>query len=666
MKLTGKIFLTFSLFSIIITLFTAIFVYYQLVGYIRNSVDDRLLSAAKIIYEQNPELAYPDDIIVEGKNHLPAYQKKLDRLNVFADAFSFKYIYLIKPLEDGNFLYILSSEDNAEMSAEELFTIYEKPPEELRIVCETQRPYITKKVYTDEYGTFISGFHPIIEDGKVVAVLGLDYDASYLNKLKNRGLLLLLFVVLVTLCIFLPIAYISSKRIVSPIKELTNAFTNVGDGNFEVKYTIKGSDEIAKLGEAFNKTQDDVKAHIKHLKTVTAEKERLNSELAIASVIQKDMLPGIFPKFSGNKFVKIYASMMAAKEVGGDFYDFFYLDESESKISFVIADVSGKGVPAALFMVVAKTLIKQQMLIHNDPAQALFRVNEILCNDNKHDMFVTVFVCSLDLITGKITYANAGHNAPLISLSGRPYEFLKLPKGMPLGMFPKSKYKNSSIHIINGDKLYLYTDGISEAMNEREDQFGNERLLEAANQYISMIPIDFDMAIHRKIAEFIGSAMQSDDMTAIAVQYKGTPLVKVKSFDKELIVDASMDEFQNVLKWVGECVEEEGYNEHLKIQINVVVEEIFVNIARYAYGKGKTGKAVLRLNLDTEKFVMQFEDEGMPFNPLIQKDIDMTAGIQERNIGGLGIHLVKKWMDEVTYERLIGKNILTVYKFIRR
>jgi sigma-B regulation protein RsbU (phosphoserine phosphatase) len=358
--------------------------------------------------------------------------------------------------------------------------------------------------------------------------------------------------------------------------------------------------------------------------------------------------------------------MVAAKEIGGDFYDFFYLDENESKIVFVIADVSGKGVPAALFMVIAKTLIKQQMLIHNNPAQAFFRVNELLCEENKHDMFITSLIFSLDLITGKMVYANAGHNAPLISFSGTPYEFLKLAKGVPLGIFPASKHKNLTIYLKNGDKLYLYTDGINEAMNKYDEQFGNARLLKTANEYISLNPIDFDMALRHRVAEFTGNAMQSDDMTSVAVHYKGTPLIKVKTFDKNFVFNASEDELSNMLERVGVCLNEAGYGEHLKIQINVVIEEIFVNIARYAYGKDKGGKVTARLSADKNKFVMQFEDEGTPFNPLVYKEVDMTAGIHERNIGGLGIHLVKKWMDEVTYERLIGKNILTVYKFIRR
>ncbi|MDR3113638.1 MAG: SpoIIE family protein phosphatase [Endomicrobium sp.] len=664
MKLTGKIFLIFSLFSLMISFFSYFLAYDQFIGFIRSGIDENMLNATKIIEAQNPSFSEPDKIIEEGKEHSPEYQKKLDGLNVFTAIFGFKYIYLVKPV-DGQFLYVLSSEDNKDMPEEELFTIYQKPPKELIEVCENQKETVTKKMYTDEYGTFLSCYRPIFKDGELAAVLGLDYDATHLKDLKSRGKKALVFVVVITLVIFLPLAYLSSRTIVEPLQQLTQAVENIGAGNFEFKYKIKGRDEVAKLGEAFNTAQDKLKTYIKNLKAVTADKERLNSELEIASLIQKDMLPSIFPKFSGNKLVNLYASMMAAKEVGGDFYDFFWLDENESKIVFVIADVSGKGVPAALFMVIAKTLIKQQMSINNDPAQTLYRVNNMLCEDNKHDMFVTALICSLDLITGKMSYANAGHNAPLISVSGKPYEFLKLEKGAPLGIFSQSRYKNCVVYLINGDKFYLYTDGINEAMNERDERFGNDRLLKTANENISLSPMDFDMSLRRKVAGFIGKAMQSDDMTSIAVNYKGTPITKVKKFDKELITDASESELDNVIKWISGYTDAAGYGVHLKTQIKVVAEELFVNIARYSYppSKESVGKTVVRLTALKDRFIMQFEDEGVPFNPLSYKTPEITANIHERTIGGLGIHLVKKWMDEVTYDRKLGKNQRTVYKF---
>jgi sigma-B regulation protein RsbU (phosphoserine phosphatase) len=213
--------------------------------------------------------------------------------------------------------------------------------------------------------------------------------------------------------------------------------------------------------------------------------------------------------------------MEPAKEVGGDFFDFFYLDDSETKIVFVIADVSGKGVPAALFMVIAKTLIKQQMLHSGDPADTLMQVNKILCEDNPRCMFVTTLICALDLLTGQMLYANGGHNPPLIARAGEPYQFMQLQKGIPPGMMEESRYKLSLTQLRPGDKLYLYTDGVNEAMNKAGEQFGNERFLHTANLFRDLPPEDFDKAVRNEARVFADGAEQSDDITTVAIAYTG-------------------------------------------------------------------------------------------------------------------------------------------------
>jgi sigma-B regulation protein RsbU (phosphoserine phosphatase) len=233
------------------------------------------------------------------------------------------------------------------------------------------------------------------------------------------------------------------------------------------------------------------------------------------------MLPRIFPKFTSSQWLDLYAKMAPAKEVGGDFYDFFYLDEKETKLVFVIADVSGKGVPAALFMVIAKTLIKQYMLHYGDPANALEQVNKVLNEDNPRSMFVTTFIASVDLQTGMSIYANGGHNPPLIAAAGKPYEFMQVKKGVPPGMIDMSKYKTCFLQLNAGDRLYLYTDGVNEAMNNEGEQWGNERFLEAANKYRELPPKAFDEAIRAEISAFANGTEQSDDITSVSILYKG-------------------------------------------------------------------------------------------------------------------------------------------------
>ncbi|MDR0409490.1 MAG: PP2C family protein-serine/threonine phosphatase, partial [Spirochaetaceae bacterium] len=275
----------------------------------------------------------------------------------------------------------------------------------------------------------------------------------------------------------------------------------------------------AELGNAFNAMVSDLKDYIHNLETVTAEKERINSELSVAASIQNDMLPRIFPKFSNHDQLNIHAKMDPAKQVGGDFYDFFYLDPEETKIAFAIADVSGKGVPAALFMVIAKTLLKTHMVQGLDPAETLRRVNNLLCEDNTQSMFVTVLLCTLDLKTGVLFYANGGHNPPLISLSGAPYRFMDVKKGLALGIFEDSKYKLCELQLHPGDKLYMYTDGVNEAMNNEGEQLGNERFLAKANEAWHLESDQFDVAIRQTIDSFSGDAEQSDDITTMTIVY---------------------------------------------------------------------------------------------------------------------------------------------------
>jgi sigma-B regulation protein RsbU (phosphoserine phosphatase) len=329
--------------------------------------------------------------------------------------------------------------------------------------------------------------------------------------------------------------------------------------------------------------------------------------------------------------------------------------------------VSGKGVPAALFMVIAKTLIKQQMLHSGDPANALMQVNKILCEDNPRCMFVTTLICALDLLTGQMLYANGGHNPPLIARVGEPYQFMQLQNGIPPGMMEESRYKLSLTRLRPGDKLYLYTDGVNEAMNKDGGQFGNERFLHTANLFRDLPPEDFDGAIRNEARVFVDGAEQSDDITTVAILYTGNGGEMGSGevqFDKEMTVAATIEELDRVIEWVMEILSAEECPPKICNQIEVAAEELFVNIASYAYG-GETSEVVISAGIRDGRFAMRFEDSGVAFNPLEQPDPDVTVAIEDRAIGGLGIFLTRKWMDEVVYERVADRNVLIIYKRIR-
>ncbi|GHV83510.1 hypothetical protein AGMMS50212_08500 [Spirochaetia bacterium] len=406
------------------------------------------------------------------------------------------------------------------------------------VVYKTKTVQTAKKPYSNAYGNMVSEFRPIMKGGAVATVLELDYDISFLDQVRRQARIALLVSLILAILLAGILAIVLSGSLTRPIGKLAAYARRIGEGDLDSKITIKGKDEIAELGTILSKMTTDIKEYINNLNRVTAEKERINSELNVASDIQNDMLPHISPTFSNNKRFSIFAKMEPAKEVGGDFYDFFYIDTAETKIVLVIADVSGKSVSAALFMVIAKTLIKQQMLHYGDPAAVLDHVNKVLCEDNPRCMFVTVFICSIDLTTGQMIYANGGHNPPLLARgeprtigsaetaeSNQPYQFIPLKKGIPLGMMETSQYKTSFLQLNYGDKLYLYTDGINEAMNIHDNQFGNDRFLETANKFRDLPPKEFDEAIRREVEGFVADAEQSDDITTLSMRYTGCQTV---------------------------------------------------------------------------------------------------------------------------------------------
>lgn len=245
---------------------------------------------------------------------------------------------------------------------------------------------------------------------------------------------------------------------------------------------------------------------------------RTEAEMNVASKIQQDMLPQIFPTFDARDDFSIHAMMQPAKEVGGDFYDFFFVDEN--KLALVIADVSGKGVPAALFMVIAKTLIKDQAQTGIDPADVFTKANNLLCESNGEGMFVTAFMGVLDLPTGQLTYVNAGHNKPLIK-QGDKYEWLEARPGFVLAGMEDVMYRQRTLQLKPGDKLYMYTDGVTEALNPNKDLYSDPRLLETINKAADMSVEETLPFIKNDIFTFANGADQADDITMLAIEYHG-------------------------------------------------------------------------------------------------------------------------------------------------
>ena len=472
------------------------------------------------------------------------------------------------------------------------------------------------------------------------------------NSLMMNAILAMVMIVLIAAVI----VYFISRTISKPIISLTETVKNTGEGDFDKKSEIDTRDEIGDLARGFNKMQGDLKLYTEHLKTVTADKERISAELNVAAQIQSDMLPQIFPPFPQKKEIDLFASMTPAKEVGGDFYDFFLVDDDH--MAMVIADVSGKGIPAALFMMVTKILINERTLSGDTPGQILTVVNDRICDHNDADMFVTVWLGILEISTGKITAANAGHDDPAIYRAGGEFAIVKNRHGPVIGAMGGMVYRDFTIDLQPGDKLFLYTDGLPEATDANEKMFTIDGMLKALNEAGDIPPKEILSAVWDSVGAFVGDAPQFDDLTMLCISYLGS-----KANEKTLTVPAVTDQLDEVTAFIDAFLEERGCSVKTQMQIDLSVEEVFVNIAHYAYPE-KEGDAEIRLSEADGVVTLVFADAGIPYDPLQREDPDVTLSAEERKIGGLGILLVKKNMDEVSYSYENGRNVLTLKKRI--
>lgn len=314
-------------------------------------------------------------------------------------------------------------------------------------------------------------------------------------------------------------AYRLSKRITQPILALNEGAKIVGGGNLDYQLEIKTGDEIEDLANAFSRMTNDLKIYIKDLQETTAAKERIESELRIATEIQTSMLPRIFPPFPDREEFEIYATMDSAKEVAGDFYDFFFIGENE--LCLVIGDVCGKGIPAALFMAISKTLLKNETLRGFPPAEVLSRVNNILYPDNDTCMFFTGFLLILNVETGRAQFVNGGHNPPLIYTGGSDFEFIQTPNSLVVGVMPDTKFESKELIFKPGDVLFMYTDGVTDAVNPDGQLFSAERLQQRLSNFKDEDVASITHLIAADIETFVQGMPQFDDITMLALRFKG-------------------------------------------------------------------------------------------------------------------------------------------------
>ena len=452
-----------------------------------------------------------------------------------------------------------------------------------------------------------------------------------------------------------------TRKFTKPIGKLVNAVRRIGQGDFDTNIPVyRSNDEIAQLSNAFSVMKEELIHYINNLRKTTIEKEKIDSELNIAHIIQMGMLPKNFPE---REDVELFASLDPARAVGGDLYDFYFLDKDHLFIG--IGDVSGKGVPASLFMATTRTYFRSRISIGTPIQQTVMEINREICKENPNQMFVTLIVGIIDLCSGSMTYCNAGHNPPFLIHSSGDIECLKDVHGIPLGIFDHVEYSSGTIRFSTGDLLVLYTDGVTEAIRNDDAFYGEERMIELIMNNHMLSPAGIIQHLTQDLQEWMKGVEQADDITLLVVKNKGKNELVSKTHEiMQLLLLNRLDELKRLATAMDQLGEEWRIPANYVMELNLAVEELFTNIVFYAYDdKNEHTIELMFENPEPGCIRISVTDDGKAFNPLEKSVNDnLSKPLEERKIGGLGIHLVKKMVSHLEYQRKDGKNVLLLIR----
>lgn len=457
----------------------------------------------------------------------PAYQETYNTLNALKEdnEVLWMYVAIIDPQTELG-IYVVDADTSESACPSGTWAVIES--ENLDLIRQGNYdfpPYITNY---EEFGWLSSASAAMLdENGNVVANAFVDFSMNEVMA-DRRDFQVRMFVALatVTLLMILGLTYVFSRAVVRPINQLakaTGSFVSEKQGNWSrsaiSQLKIRTGDEIENLAVSVRQMEREINTYIDDLTRVTAERERIGAELDVARNIQASMLPCIFPPFPQRKEFSIFATMDPAKEVGGDFYDFFLVDDDH--LALVMADVSGKGVPAAMFMVIAKTLLKNAAQTGASPKEVLEKVNDQLCENNDAEMFVTVWLGILEISTGRLVCANAGHEFPALCRAGGDFQLFRDKHGFVLAGMEHARYREYELTLHSGDTLFVYTDGVAEATDSQNQLYGTDRMLAALNRQKGAGCEALLRGLRTDIDAFVGDAPQFDDITMLALEFNG-------------------------------------------------------------------------------------------------------------------------------------------------
>lgn len=535
LKLLPKFVASLGILGVVLTIVISLFSYNNSKNYLEDMYAQRVVSGSMMI----ADMLNPEDVkTIIGKNgdQSEAYTRVCALFDKLKKDGDITYLSLAVPDEDSVTFYIDScviemGDDPANQipyGMDIKYTDASANEEELAKYQHTyelfaQNKGVDEPVITDnEYGYNYSVAAVVLdENGKAIAEVQYNLDMGDVRAYLN-SFLLKMFIISAVITIISMFLYVLTVRkiVLKPIQELARFTDDITKTrNFENQHiSLRTGDEIEDLGNSFNFMMEEMERYIDDLSKITAEKQRIGAELDIATRIQASMLPTIFPAFPERDEFDIYATMNPAKEVGGDFYDFFMIDDDN--LAIVVADVSGKGVPAALFMVIGKTLIKDHTEPGKDLGEVFSEINDLLCESNSEDLFITAFEAVLNLRTGELRYVNAGHEMPFICKKNQDFKPYKIKAGFVLAGMEGMRYKAGSMTLEPGDKLFQYTDGVTEATDSDSKLFGMERLEASLNKIKNGTPKDILESVKNDIDDFVNVALQFDDITMLCLEYK--------------------------------------------------------------------------------------------------------------------------------------------------
>lgn len=491
---------------------------------------------------------------------------------------------------------------------------------------------------------------------EMVLIVGVPEDELFSACLKQFYVTLLIVFFICFSTVVLTYFYFK-KYVQKPVEDIVILSKKISEGNLEVEIEIEKPKEFSDFAKVLNKTKDDIKMYIKNREATNLKEQVLKRDLAIAKEIQSSVLPNVSSVYPNHKEFEIYAKMKPALEVGGDFYDFFFIDDTH--LVYLVADVSEKGIPAALFMMTTKATIKDIAKTEISPEALLTKLNHKIYETNSQRFFVTLFLAVTDITTGKTIIANAGHNPPLIKRSGGEFEYLKINPNFVVGLRDKINFTSYETTLNPNDVILLYTDGVTETINQENQLYGEKRLKQTINTIYSE---DKELKtilkdIKTNTESFSQGMEQADDITMLIFKYLANTC---DCESKILTVPAKVEELGEINAWVEKICSKANIDKKKLINLKILVEEVFVNIAEYAYKSRTDGNVKIELKMGKEEIELNFIDEGLPFNPLEIDISNLSAEAKERINGGLGITLIRGIADELGYNYIDGKNVFII------